>query len=398
MAADERPLPGPPPHGAAFPPAGWAPWGPWPAPPPAPRPPAHAPPPHAAPPPPQQYASAGPAGPPGLPHAAWGPPAPPPAPEPPPAPPSHPPPWASWGAAAYGAPPPAAPPGYGPPHMPGYGAPGPPITGLQRAHEAWGQPALAPQAAPQGAPPTPWGQWPEGYRHHYGAGGPETVVAQPLPEPFRPPPQTAPPPPRWTAPAELPPPNPSYAATIDPPRDVPPRIEPPVAAPPPRSLAPSAALSYILDADPPAAAAAPPSLVSPSVASQPDSSPVSVPDYVLRTSRRSPDNDSPDEYGGGRRRKSAGKNALEKRRRDAFNSELHALSALIPGIGAHADTKIGVVLCAKDYIRQLQAREKALRALAAKQRAALKGLDPADETVLSSMLVEVDQLLSADPP
>lgn len=51
----------------------------------------------------------------------------------------------------------------------------------------------------------------------------------------------------------------------------------------------------------------------------------------------------------------------EKLRRDAFKTQLALLVRQIPGMGHHSETRKSVLICTREYIQQLQMREKRLR-------------------------------------
>lgn len=53
----------------------------------------------------------------------------------------------------------------------------------------------------------------------------------------------------------------------------------------------------------------------------------------------------------------------EKLRREAFNNSLNSLASTIPNLAAYSHTRKAILLCVREYITQLQAREKKLRAL-----------------------------------
>lgn len=107
----------------------------------------------------------------------------------------------------------------------------------------------------------------------------------------------------------------------------------------------------------------------------------------------------------------------EKIRRDAFKAQLALLVSSIPGLNSYAETRKATVVYARDYLSQIQSREKKLRAqlIAQKMKEAKlvkllegRGVDkgelekvlsvnleaPADKDATSKISEEIESLLS----
>lgn len=111
------------------------------------------------------------------------------------------------------------------------------------------------------------------------------------------------------------------------------------------------------------------------------------PDVVREGAENSDEDGKPTKRKPKRRGAGSGKKETEKLRRDAFKHQLNQLVASIPGLSDHAQTKKSVIVCSRDYIEQLKARERALRA----QLAALKLREDAVTDVLNKLGVAIDE-------
>lgn len=86
----------------------------------------------------------------------------------------------------------------------------------------------------------------------------------------------------------------------------------------------------------------------------------------------------------------------EKARRDAFKHHLNELIASIPGMRGYADTRKAVLVCTREYVRQIQSREKRLRSELIKAKVSEKRLRNLVKDKLGDEMVKEFETASAD--